>query len=99
MENFAHNVAKNVGFDPTIIISIIAAIMEMLGGCAMKPKPKDVISSGGFRGRLLIARSLLRNKIRPNSDEGQKITEAIVSEAKSVSEAEAVLFLNDCYAA
>jgi hypothetical protein len=96
VETHVNAIAAKAGIDPQIIAAIIAAITQIFSSCSPKPKPADVLGGGGLKGRIILARAMRENGVRPLSAESHAVHAAMVEQAATMSEADAAEFLSLC---
>lgn len=96
METYVKNVSQKASIDPNTIAAIIAMIMQMIEQCKNKPTPVNIKAGGGVWGRISLARAMRENGIRPLSQEGRKLADAMLSEANSADEESVKEFLAMC---
>lgn len=83
----AEAVSGGYGFDPTIIIAIIMAIIEMLAAC--KKSPEDAAREARRPGRL--ARAAVKRECRKavgDRDRADLLAEAVLSHAETFTVAD-----------
>ena len=96
MEAHVNNIATKTGISPAIIQAIIAAIMSIISGCKPTPTPASLKTGGNGWGTFIIRRAIRQNGIRPFSEEGTKIHDAILAEASTMGDDEAATFVCLC---